>query len=326
MQSVLVKAAGPGEATIIATVYKLNADGNYLYSFSDRCTVTVTGSTPNKKVVFDRANLSLKLGAIEQLALLNITTSDISHILWESSTTAVSLTNSITQTTYNEIVATALGKAVITATVYLGYDSRIVTCTVFVENNTIVIEEETPVGNDGTGTTELALEIPADVLFTGSFKVELPDGVTINESASQLAATLSNSLQLTITRDGNVWTFTITVSAVQQSKMRSAVPTTRIVDIVYDVAPSVTEDFELKITGLSFELQDEESTVIERDETIVPVTVSNTSTGIAKMQRSTSLPVGYYSISGQKLSQEPESGLYIILYDNGSAKMMLKTR
>lgn len=37
-------------------------------------------------------------------------------------------------------------------------------------------------------------------------------------------------------------------------------------------------------------------------------------------------PVGYYSITGQQLNSEPESGMYIIKYDNGKAKKVVKTR
>ena len=34
--------------------------------------------------------------------------------------------------------------------------------------------------------------------------------------------------------------------------------------------------------------------------------------------------VGYYSITGQKLNKEPESGLYIVVYDNGKSEKMMK--
>jgi len=41
--------------------------------------------------------------------------------------------------------------------------------------------------------------------------------------------------------------------------------------------------------------------------------------------RATSLHVvGYYSILGQPLPREPESGIYIIMYDNGKAEKVLK--
>ncbi len=37
-----------------------------------------------------------------------------------------------------------------------------------------------------------------------------------------------------------------------------------------------------------------------------------------------SLPVAYYNLQGAQLQQEPESGTYIILYDNGKAEKVLK--
>jgi len=36
--------------------------------------------------------------------------------------------------------------------------------------------------------------------------------------------------------------------------------------------------------------------------------------------------IGYYNFSGQKLDREPESGLYIILYDNNTSKKVIKLR
>jgi uncharacterized protein (TIGR02145 family) len=34
--------------------------------------------------------------------------------------------------------------------------------------------------------------------------------------------------------------------------------------------------------------------------------------------------VAYYSITGQKLKQEPESGIYIVVYDNGTSEKIVK--
>jgi hypothetical protein len=34
--------------------------------------------------------------------------------------------------------------------------------------------------------------------------------------------------------------------------------------------------------------------------------------------------IGYYSIMGQRLPQAPEKGIYIIQYDNGTAKKVMK--
>ena len=48
---------------------------------------------------------------------------------------------------------------------------------------------------------------------------------------------------------------------------------------------------------------------------------------VVKTDNYTSLPaniVGYYNIVGQRLPQEPEKGLYIIRYDNGTAEKRMK--
>ena len=34
--------------------------------------------------------------------------------------------------------------------------------------------------------------------------------------------------------------------------------------------------------------------------------------------------VGYYNIMGQKLPKEPQSGIYIIMYSNGTAEKVVK--
>jgi hypothetical protein len=49
-------------------------------------------------------------------------------------------------------------------------------------------------------------------------------------------------------------------------------------------------------------------------------------TSIAEVSVETARPVGYYSITGQKLNREPDSGIYIIQYDNGKAKKVLRRR
>ena len=60
--------------------------------------------------------------------------------------------------------------------------------------------------------------------------------------------------------------------------------------------------------------------------TLVAIFQETTITGVVvETRHATSLQVvGYYSILGQKLPQEPQSGLYIILYDNGKAVKILK--
>jgi len=48
---------------------------------------------------------------------------------------------------------------------------------------------------------------------------------------------------------------------------------------------------------------------------------------VVEAGQATSLPaniVGYYSILGVKLNKEPASGIYIIVYDNGTAEKVMK--
>ncbi len=57
----------------------------------------------------------------------------------------------------------------------------------------------------------------------------------------------------------------------------------------------------------------------------VPVEIEITGgTGIDNIQANEAEIIGYYSFTGQKLSEEPESGLYIVLYDNGTSEKRIK--
>ena len=53
---------------------------------------------------------------------------------------------------------------------------------------------------------------------------------------------------------------------------------------------------------------------------------AGSSTGVVGTLHATSLPeiIGYYTLLGQKLPQEPQKGIYIILYDNGKAEKVVK--
>jgi hypothetical protein len=47
-------------------------------------------------------------------------------------------------------------------------------------------------------------------------------------------------------------------------------------------------------------------------------------TAITPISASGAIPVGYYSLTGSKLPQKPEHGIYIILYDNGASEVVSK--
>jgi len=61
------------------------------------------------------------------------------------------------------------------------------------------------------------------------------------------------------------------------------------------------------------------------DSTIVlNLTVENCETSIVQTTATDEIVVGYYSTTGKKLLQEPNSGVYIILYNNGRTKKIVK--
>ena len=236
----------------------------------------VTPPPAQPKVKFNYANLSLKP---QETAILEILVNDTvwNAMDWASSNTEVATVAS------GLITAITDGKAEITAKVKIDNIMYSAHCMVYVEPVAIEINETSTV-NDGIGTTEVALEIPNQMLFTGSFTVELPAGVSIDPYATQLAEGYEGLLDLNIEYfPESTWKFTFTIiSGARQSNFRATLyaTTNKIVDIVYNVAETFTDDFELKIKDLSLVLEDAENTIIERQETIVPVTNNNSQTGI----------------------------------------------
>jgi uncharacterized protein (TIGR02145 family) len=56
--------------------------------------------------------------------------------------------------------------------------------------------------------------------------------------------------------------------------------------------------------------------------------VKDSEVGINEVSRDTetATPTGYFDILGRKLNEEPKQGLYIIMYDNGTAKKVVKMK
>jgi len=165
-------------------------------------------------------------------------------------------------------------------------------------SDAVNVEEETPVGADGTGKILLNLTVPADVLFTGLFQLLLPNGMKLDTTLTRLASHLSSQLKLTITEntDGS-WLFTITSQTVSRSS--SEMTYSEIVEIVYTVDETVqTGKYEAVISNLSFQFND--GTTIVEDELPVTITV-NSSTGIPPLLLESST----YIINGILYIQSP---------------------
>jgi hypothetical protein len=230
----------------------------------------------------NKANLSLKPDASEKLEVLITPATDNYEVFYTS--TNPEIAEVLADGT---VLAHQTGTASVLATVTVGNATYTVSGAVFVEALTLNIEEDKPATDDGSGNVSgdiaIVMEIPSGVLFTGSFKVELPEGVSIDPLLTQLAGSLNMSMELTVALiSPRVWEFTITIrQSAQNSGLRRATRSTtefesaRIVDIVYDVDKDVVADgdYEISISNLELTFEDEDNTVISRDETLVPIKV-----------------------------------------------------
>lgn len=142
------------------------------------------------------------------------------------------------------------------------------------------VEEETPVGVDSTGTILLNLRVPAGVLFTGTFQLQLPNGMKLDTTLTRLATHLASQLNLTIVENtDSTMLFTIT----SRNALRSSAEMTysQIAEIVYKVDKTVkTGKHEAVIKDLSLKFDDADGTTIVEDKLAVIITV-NSPTGSA---------------------------------------------
>ena len=180
-------------------------------------------------------------------------------------------------------------------------------------SDAVTVEEETPVGADGTGKISLNLTVPTDVLFTGLFQLLLPDGMKLDTTLTRLATHLASQLELTITEntDGS-WLFTITPQTASRSSNEATF--IQIAEIAYTVDETVeVGKHEAVISGLSFIFND--GTIIVEDELPITITVnSSTGTpplfsetavfhnnGVLYIQSSVAETVHIYSVDGKLL-------------------------
>ena len=185
------------------------------------------------------------------------------NVSWQSSNTAVAEVSST-----GEITAKAAGTAVIIASTEDGGFTA--SCTVEVFQQQIEIDDDPETGADGTGKIVLSLTIPADVLFSGQFRLVLPDGVELNLDITHLAGDLASTFQLVIERqpDGS-WLFTITPLATRSA---TEMVYKQIVEIAYKVSETLAPGtLEATIRDLSFDF--ENGATITESEILVQITV-----------------------------------------------------
>jgi hypothetical protein len=147
----------------------------------------------------------------------------------------------------------------------------------------IVIPDTTETEPGGKGSIVLSLTLPANELFSGSFRLTLPKGVNVDLSTTLLIGDLASILTLTIMKetDGS-WAFTIDPQTV---RFAITMVYSQVIKIGYVVDETVMKGtYEIVVCDLSFEFDD--GTSIAEEEFPVQLIVSS-NTGITELKAET---------------------------------------
>jgi len=147
-----------------------------------------------------------------------------------------------------------------------------------VEETLSVIPDETqPVGDDGKGNIEINLSIPSNATVTGSFEIQFPEDMTLDEELTVLSDALSSNFYLTFTyEENNTWLIEIKSNAMRSS---TATEYQNIMTIAYTVDTNVQQGtYNATIKNLDFLLDD--GTPIKDDLLTVPINVERVATSI----------------------------------------------
>jgi len=141
----------------------------------------------------------------------------------------------------------------------------------------IIFDETQPVGSDGKGTIALNLSIPSDVTLTGSFEIQFPEGMTLDEQSTVLSLELSGNFFLSFTYKGdNTWLIEIKSNAMKSS---ASTEFQKIMDIAYTVDEYVPRGlYEVEIMNLDFLLDN--SIPIKSDLLIININIERYATSI----------------------------------------------
>ena len=141
----------------------------------------------------------------------------------------------------------------------------------------VILDEIQTVGDDGKGTFSLNLTIPSDATLTGSFEIQFPKGMRLDEQLTALSAGFSNSCYLSFTyEENNKWLVEIKSNSLRRSTVTEH---TKIMDIAYTVNASLgMGTYEATIKNLDFLLDDRTS--IKENSLTVPITVERSGMSI----------------------------------------------
>jgi hypothetical protein len=145
-----------------------------------------------------------------------------------------------------------------------------------VNENDVIAEESVPV-TSGQGTLELSLKIPSDATLTGSFTVQFPAGIRLDQVNTKLINELSAAFEPVFTeRENNTWLIEI-----RHKELRSdtqAETYKKIMDIAYLVdADLATGEYAILLQTIDFILDN--GTRITEDSLPVHINVQHDTSG-----------------------------------------------
>lgn len=131
----------------------------------------------------------------------------------------------------------------------------------------IVVQEDEPVNQDGTGSIGLGLSLPTNTSITeGSFSLTLATGIGIDSKQTTLAPALEDKYSLSITENLNgTWDFTIAPKAVAYAnRVLQNFTYQQIISIAY-IVPIGTEigTYEAIVSNVKFEFEDETTIIVD---------------------------------------------------------------
>ena len=153
-----------------------------------------------------------------------------------------------------------------------------------IKETAIIPELTHPTGSDGKGSISLNLHVPSSATLTGSFQIQFPAGMTLDQDVTKLTDGLAGGFSLSFTSKGNN-TWLIEIKPKTTKSTSEPAEYKRIMDIAYKVDKDVSNGaYEATITSLDFTAND--GTKIQEDLLTVAVPVTQNPTVVETVDNS----------------------------------------
>jgi hypothetical protein len=119
---------------------------------------------------------------------------------------------------------------------------------------TVISEETRSVYENGQGNISLSMVAPRDATLTGSFEIQFPDGMTLNEELTSLADGLSAGFSLSFTsKEHNTWLIEIQPKALRSASLRAG-EAKKLLHVAYKVDEKTKRGtYDISVNSILFE-------------------------------------------------------------------------